>query len=168
MKSQLESGDRSGSQLDFGISSWIERWLQGTASPPDPNCNLIAKRRREHDEMAIPSSASSGTAQRSRSRSTSPAKTTTALRNLDKPVRFPAMADNAVAQLPADVRGLYKHVRNTVVHHEAFMPLSIRDDIDSAAGFRHRKAWFYHDAGMPEVDTRPLDSDAAQDDRQRP
>ena len=109
------------------------------------------------------SGASGGTAQRSRSRSTSPAKTTTALGNLDKPVRFPAMAENAVTQLPADVRSLYKHVRNIVVHHEAFMPLSIREDIDSAAGCRHRKTWFYHDAGMHEVDTRPLDSNAAQD-----
>ena len=109
------------------------------------------------------SGASGGTAQRSRSRSTSPAKTTTALGNLDKPVRFPTMAENAVAQLPADARGLYKRIRNIVVHHEAFMPLSIREDIDSAAGCRHRKTWFYHDAGMSEVDTRPLDSDAARD-----
>jgi hypothetical protein len=73
------------------------------------------------------------------------------------------MAENAVAQLPADARGLYKRIRNIVVHHEAFMPLSIREDIDSAAGCRHRKTWFYRDAGMPEGDTRPLDSDAAQD-----
>ena len=43
------------------------------------------------------------------------------------------------------------------------MPLSIREDIDSATGCRHRKTWFYHNAGMPEVDTRPLDRDAAQD-----
>lgn len=113
------------------------------------------------------SSAKSGTSGAfplsSRSRSTSPAKTTAALRNLDKPVRFPAMAENAVSQLPADVRSLYKQVRNIVVHHEAFMPLSIREDIDSAAGCRHRKTWFYHDAGMHEVDTRPLESDTAQD-----
>ena len=43
------------------------------------------------------------------------------------------------------------------------MPLSIRDDIDSAAGCRHRKTWFYHDAGMPEALSRPLDSKAARD-----
>ena len=244
MQSQLELDDRSGSQLEFGASWFIEQWLQGTTSP-GPNCNAIARRRRKRGEMATPppshgralspakrrrtdgwtsedgdgfadpektrtaksvvsnapslsgtaltltrrpdlrpkpsgsvasssvseasaaksgtSGASGGTAQRSRSRSTSPAKTTTALSNLDKPVRFPAMAENAVTQLPADVRGLYKHVRNIVVHHESFMPLSIREDIDSAAGCRHRKTWFYHDAGMPEVDTRPLGSDAAQD-----
>ena len=72
------------------------------------------------------------------------------------------MAENAVTQLPADVRSLYKHVRNIVVHHEAFMPLSIREDIDSAAGCRHRKTWFYHDVGMHGIDARPFDSDAAQ------
>ncbi|KAL2260015.1 hypothetical protein VTK26DRAFT_6114 [Humicola hyalothermophila] len=106
--------------------------------------------------------ASGSTAQRSRSRSTSPAKTTTALSNLNKPVRFPAMAENAGTQLPADVRGLYKRIRNIVVHHEEFMPLSIKDDIDSAAGCRHRKTWFYRDGGMPEADTRLMDRDVAK------
>ncbi|KAK4135747.1 hypothetical protein BT67DRAFT_376534 [Trichocladium antarcticum] len=170
MQSQVGLDDRSGPQL---VSWFTEQWLQATTAP-DPNCNAIAERRRKLTSSTVSelsaarsgtSGASGRTAQRSRSRSTSPAKRTTALSNLDKPVRFPAMAENSVTQLPADVRGLYKHVRNVVVHHEAFMPLSIREDIDSAAGCRHRKTWFYHDAGMPEVDIRPLDSDAAQDTR---
>jgi hypothetical protein len=29
---------------------------------------------------------------------------------------------------------MYKRVGNIIVHHEAFMPLSIREDIGSAAG----------------------------------
>ncbi|KAH6613621.1 hypothetical protein B0J18DRAFT_61155 [Chaetomium sp. MPI-SDFR-AT-0129] len=69
------------------------------------------------------------------------------------------MAENALSQLSVDVRGLYKRVRNITVHHEAFMPLSIREDIDSAAGCRHRKTWFYRDAGIAEVGSRRLDRD---------
>jgi hypothetical protein len=151
--------------------------LSGTALTPTTRPDLKPKRSgpvasslsvgEPSVARSVTSGTSGSTAQRSKSRSTGPVKTTTALSidsNLDKPVRFLAMAENAVAQLPADVRGLYKRVRNIVVHHEAFMPLSIREDIDSAAGCRHRETWFYHDAGMLELsDTRRLDSEAAGD-----
>ncbi|KAH6627541.1 hypothetical protein F5144DRAFT_576151 [Chaetomium tenue] len=161
------------SQPEFSTSWFLERWLKDTTSS-GPNCDVIAKSpnlksKASGSAVSEPSAIRSGTAaasgdtaQRSRSRSTSPAKTTTALIGLDKPVRFPALAGNPLVQLPVDVRGLYKRVRNITVHHEAFMPLSIKKDIDSAARRRHRKTWFYHDAGMPEADTRPLHSDAAQ------
>ncbi|EAQ88856.1 hypothetical protein CHGG_05475 [Chaetomium globosum CBS 148.51] len=165
---QLTSSNTIQSQPELSTSWFHERWSKGTTSS-GPNYNAIAKSPDPRSTVSEPSgirsgtpSASGDTAQRSRSRSTSPAKTTTALNGLDKPVRFPVIADNPLVQLPVDVQSLYKHIRNITVHYEAFIPLSIQKDIDSAAGRRHRKTWFYHDAGMPEVDTHPLHSDAAQ------
>lgn len=87
-----------------------------------------------------------------RSRSSSPVKTTAALGNLRKPVRFPALAENATPSLPVDVRKLYKCIKNITFHHEAYMPLSVRDDIDRAANCRHRMSSFFDDSIHPTPD----------------
>ncbi|KLU90622.1 hypothetical protein MAPG_10474 [Magnaporthiopsis poae ATCC 64411] len=114
------------------------------------------------ERSAARSGTPGGTAQRPGSRSTSPTKTTVGLHQLAKPVRFVTMAENAVDQVPPDVRGLYRHVRNIVVYRKAFMPLSIRDDIESVDGHRLFKTMFYRDAAMSEVkDARPSDGCAA-------
>ncbi len=75
-------------------------------------------------------------------RSTSPVKTTDSLDRLTNPVRFPALEDNAVAQLPEDARELYGRIWDIVVEHQKILPVEIRHEIESVAGRRLATHWF--------------------------
>lgn len=172
---------------DESDASWfVDQWLQGTTSPSHDCEPISRRRRREHsDDMfvsptkrrridnsavedALSTSESSptkpGITRSPRSRASSHGnKTTVALTSLEKPVRFVAMEENPIAQLPGDVWGLYRRIRD-IVDHKAFMPLSIRGDILSVAGTRYQaSSSFYHDAGMSEESARLLVSEDARD-----
>ncbi|KAK1762445.1 hypothetical protein QBC33DRAFT_519530 [Phialemonium atrogriseum] len=75
-------------------------------------------------------------------RSTSPVKTTNSLDRLKKPIRIPALAENASKQLPADIQMLYRSIYNITVNHQHFMPPTIREDIECVAKRRLPDHWF--------------------------
>ena len=69
-----------------------------------------------------------------------------------KPVRFPALEENATdAQLPADTKELYLRVWDIVVEHQQVMPLVIRREIQSLAGRKLAAHWFCDEDTAEEV-----------------
>ena len=84
-------------------------------------------------------SSASGASQPSR-RSTSPVKTA-ALDRLEKPVRFPQLAENAQEQLPAEIRPLYKSI-SRLAERRGLLPIEIRRDICVAVG-RHLPSHYF-------------------------
>ncbi|EXK75893.1 hypothetical protein FOQG_19343 [Fusarium oxysporum f. sp. raphani 54005] len=88
--------------------------------PPIPFSLAQPSRSNSQSSHSLASSA-----RKSTRRSASPVKPFT-LKMLQKPVEYVEFADDAVAQLPVEIRKLYRDIKDLAVDREGFIPASLR------------------------------------------